>query len=86
MPAVADYDTIDPLMFREAIIAARDKRGWSTNHLAKEAGVPQSRLSDFLAGKRDLHSGKVEKLLTVLGIDLTHPKASKPSPSKRKGG
>jgi predicted transcriptional regulator len=54
----------DPL--KEAI----SRSGKSVTQLAKEAGVSQAILSQFLAGQRDLRLATAEKLAHVLKLKL----------------
>lgn len=58
-------------VLREAI---RDS-GLSLNKLAEQAGVPVPSLSHFMRGTRSLSLPVAEKLMAVLGIQVTPPAA-----------
>lgn len=57
-------------MFREAIVAQLDRRKWTQYRLVQESGVSKTVVYDFLAGKRDLSAGNLERLCESLGLIL----------------
>lgn len=66
-----ERSTMFGAMLREAIIAERDKRGWNTLKLAQEAGVPYSRLHEWLnQPKKRITSEHIERLMDALEITL----------------
>lgn len=55
-------------MFREAILAQLDRRKWTQYRLVQESGVSKTGVYDFLAGKRDLSAGNLERLCKALDL------------------
>jgi transcriptional regulator with XRE-family HTH domain len=55
-------------MFREAILAQLDRRKWTQYRLVQESGVSKTAVYDFLAGKRDLSAGNLERLCKALDL------------------
>lgn len=55
---------------RKTIQSALHASGRSQYRLAKESGVPQSTINEFLAGKSGLNSDSLERIFRVLGIRL----------------
>jgi lambda repressor-like predicted transcriptional regulator len=47
------------------------RRGWSMAEMDRQAGFSVGETSRFLAGKRDFHWSKVEKLLDALGLKIS---------------
>lgn len=58
------------LMFRSVILAELDRRKWTQYRLVQESGVSKTAVYDFLAGKRDLSAGNVERLCKALDLVL----------------
>lgn len=56
------------LMFRDAILAQLDRRKWTQYRLVQESGVSKTAVYDFLAGKRDLSAGNLERLCRALDL------------------
>ncbi len=55
---------------REAVDAARIKRGLSVSALADGAGVHRARLSEWLRGKIELRTAALEKVAGFLRLEL----------------
>lgn len=55
-------------MFREAILAQLDQRKWTQYRLVQESGVSKTAVYEFLAGKRDLSVGNLERLCKALDL------------------
>lgn len=55
---------------KDAVKEAMTAKGWSQTRLATESGVPQSRLSQWLAGIRDMTGANIEKVLKALGLTI----------------
>ena len=65
--------TIPTLVLREAIIAERDRRGWTDRQLSIASGVAYSRLHEWLSKTTDskgLTSHSVDKLAATLRLEL----------------
>lgn len=58
------------LMFREMILAQLARKQWTHYRLVQESGVSKTAVYDFLAGKRDLSSGNLERLCKSLDLVL----------------
>ena len=50
--------------------AKMEAKGFSVYRLAKESGVPQQTLNDWISGKSDLGVSKVEKVFAALKIKV----------------
>lgn len=59
------------LMFRKTILAALERRKWTQYRLVQESGVSKTVVYDFLAGKRDLSAGNLERLCKALDLVVT---------------
>ena len=46
-------------------------RGWTQVDLAERSGVPQSRISELLSGKRDQKLGRLEQIANAFGITIS---------------
>lgn len=68
------YDTISPLMIREAVIAERQRREWTDNQLAQSSGVPYSRLYQWLYQGKTISSKHIEALMETLGLRVCRGK------------
>jgi len=55
---------------REEIAAALRRAGRTQIDLAAASGLAQPRISEFLAGKRDLRLGQAAALLAAAGCEL----------------
>jgi len=55
-------------MFREAILVQLERRKWTQYRLVHESGVSKTAVYDFLAGKRDLSAGNLERLCKSLDL------------------
>ena len=71
-------------MFREAVIAARDARGWTDRQLSIAAGVSYSRLHEWLsdtAKPKGITSETLEKVAAALDL-VFGPRGKIRSPRK----
>jgi hypothetical protein len=75
------YDIMPPTMLREAVEAELKRRDMSLLKLSEAAGVPYSRLHEWLKSEKTISSGHVESLMMVLGLRVCRGKA--PEPKKR---
>ena len=79
---------VRPSMTRDAIVSEMKSRNLTVYRLWKEAQrycpqLPQSAVSEFLKGQRQLGLTYAEALLSALSISLTiGPKKRKPQPAK----
>lgn len=46
-------------------------RGWTQLDLASHSGVPQSRISELLAGKRDQKLLRLERIANAFGVTIS---------------
>lgn len=53
---------------RDSIRAALAESGLTQSELAQRAKVPQSNLSEYLAGNCDLNGETIDRLLAALGL------------------
>jgi transcriptional regulator with XRE-family HTH domain len=57
-------------MFRKVILVQLERRKWTQYRLVQESGVSKTAVYDFLAGKRDLSTGSLERLCKALDLVL----------------
>lgn len=55
---------------RIAIIAERDRRGWSNTELARQSGMHRTAIAAYLSGAKDIETKTLERLLDALGLEL----------------
>ncbi len=61
----------DAVDFR-AVVAAAMERGYVTQaRLSAETGITQSRISDYLRGKRDMNGRSLGRIFAALGVVCT---------------
>lgn len=58
----------DPDPIREAVLAARERKGYTIAELASRAGVREATLSEWFAGKRTVYTTTAAKVMAVLGV------------------
>lgn len=68
--ATLDWVARCPDILRTAIIKERERRGWSESELARQACLPQNRVNEYLAGKREMTTDNVNRLLRVLSLTV----------------
>jgi transcriptional regulator with XRE-family HTH domain len=75
--------------FSEQLRDAMGSSGRTGAELAKLAGVDPGVISRFLAGKREIRTGTVDRITTALSLRLVEverqPKGKGPRPAKTKG-
>lgn len=54
----------------EIIKMLREEKGWSQNRLSKESGVPQSSISYYELGEREISISYAVRLAEALGCDV----------------
>lgn len=57
-------------MFRKAILARLEERGWTQYRLVQESGVSKTAVYEYLAGKRDISASKLEQICDALDLAL----------------
>lgn len=57
-------------MFRQAILNQLERRKWTQYRLVQESGVSKTAVYDFLAGKREMSTGNLERLCKSLDLVL----------------
>ena len=57
-------------MFRDAILAQLERRGWSQYRLVQESGVSKTAVYEFLSGNRDISANNLERLCKALDLVL----------------
>lgn len=58
----------------KSAIAKAQRAGWSVNAIATRAEVPQSKLSEWLSGRREsINLETAQKLAAFFGMQLTPP-------------
>lgn len=58
------------MTLRELIIKARTESNMTQGELSAKTGIPQSRISEFESGKREMGSNNIDKLLFALKITI----------------
>lgn len=58
------------MTLRELIIKARTESNMTQGELSEKTGIPQSRISEFESGKREMGSNNIDKLLFALKITI----------------
>lgn len=61
---------------RENIKKAMKEQGFTTSGLAEKAGVRIASFTEYMAGRKEIRSDNLEKIISVLGLSL--------QPQKRK--
>jgi ribosome-binding protein aMBF1 (putative translation factor) len=56
--------------FRKVVLESVEQRGLSHNRLAKESGLPQSVVSDYLTGRGEMRTDTMQSLCQALGLEL----------------
>lgn len=67
--AATIVDAGDPI--RAAINEAMERHGWSAASLAKKAGVGEIPTRNYLAGRSEIRSGNLVKLMRAAGVSIT---------------
>lgn len=68
--------TIKVMTLRESIIKKRTELSITQCELAEKSGIPQSRISEFESGKREMNSASIDKILAALDININTYKKS----------
>lgn len=55
---------------RAAVRAEVERAGWTHAELAERAGLPRPRVTEYLAGRRDMTGANLDRLLEALGLEL----------------
>lgn len=55
---------------RQAIKQQLKARGWSQNELAKRSSVPQPTINRYLAGKRDITSEPLGRIMDAMDMRI----------------
>lgn len=58
------------MTLRQTIIKARKDNGISQKSLSERCGIRQATLCDFERGKTSIGSDTLEKLMSILGLEL----------------
>src|SRR3990172_7893618 len=56
--------------FAKVFAALLEERGWSQVEAARQLGIPQSRVSNYLAGKTEPWLGSAVEIARTLGVSL----------------
>lgn len=63
------------MTIRELIIQKRNESNMTQKELSEKTGIPQSRISDFESGKRNMNSDNIDKMLAALEVSFNQNKS-----------